>query len=339
MNVIKSSIYYNSSTGKISLPNMTPHSCKICDNADYYCATCKDCALHQKCRVGVQKLTNQRGVPPYHWPTNFCLKCDKNYYDFRRIEIPWCNICYLCHDCHSKIPCEYKKQYCEECKFDTIHCVGCDICLKHQCHGNGMEGFDDCGAYFGINLMQEDRERYKYPVQYEDRCSKCLTFIDGRKSTVDKENDDLGWSYWIDDTLWVCKACTNVECGRCFHTSRHICSLCIKMGLYCWDFEWDRILTERMDGFNNVGAICAICYKIGGRYNKSLHSPNICEECSDTGTPFDVKRIPIIRNKIPHIAALVPLNIFPEIIKYCIFEYYYEERHYLIGELDDVIEN
>ena len=347
MEVIKSSIYYNKHTGDISLPNINHYNnimCSICKNNDYMCIHCRVCSLHDLCDNGLAQLTIQK----QQWPTNYCRICEKNYYGYNtttKTTEEWCNACFICNDCHKESKCtdKYKMINCDECYSETYHCKFCKICLKHECHG--VNSWTVCGQYSGFMKVSNRRQNYSN-ICYMDRCSKCIRFIDNNKFDNIDSNHYTD-AYYVINSLWMCYICSHFECGLCFYISNSVCSMCEKSSNRGYDHMDDRVC---VDGIFGGGNICGICDEImyakdyphnqrpserGGHHGKpSWFLPAICSKCApnDTYTLADIKRI---RSRFPHINALplIKQTFLPE-IAYVIFEYYYEERHYLNGELD-----
>ncbi len=335
MDIIKSSIYYNTITGKITLPNLSKIWCSKCDNDDYMCLLCKKCKLHNICSSGVKKFMKQ-GIDNGRF-TNTCIGCNVYSYSYwdEDVSCDVCCICYICNGCHSDIPCKTNKKYCVECDAETIYCVGCEICLKHECHtckqGSQYIPF--------INIESSDKNDYS-KIYYTDRCNKCITFIEPAKES--NWYVECSLLEYLKSTLWICRLCVHVECGLCFNQRAQLCSLCLKKGDSYFNFEdfdggYFKYNTENKNYYKR-GETCGICGVIViSHIRDDLHHPYLCIDCkgdSFNRSNFDIKRIPKLRNKLPHVSALVPLSVFPDIIKYTIFEYYYEERHYLTGELD-----
>ena len=349
MEAIKSSLYYDKQTGVITLPNINRHdniTCSICKNNDYICIYCRRCSLHDPCGSGVEQLTIQK--THQIWPNSYCRKCDKNYYNFySRPNEPWCNVCYICNDCHPDITCGKKVSHCTKCEFNTYHCPTCNICLKHECHGT--YSWNGCGVQTGFLTLDEDCDRGYSNICYMDRCSKCVRFLDRCKygEGYDEDGSYATNKKFIVDSLWICRICAHIECGMCFYVNGAICSMCEKSSNRSYDHMDDVVC---IDNHYASGNICGICDEImyakdyphnqrpserGSRRGKpSWFLPAICSNCApnDTYTPTDIKRI---RSHFPHINALkIILRAFISEIAYVIFEYYYEERHYLNGELD-----
>ena len=360
MEVIKSSIYYNKQTDILTLPNVLTFdsvNCSICNNNDHKCLMCKRCSLHDVCHNGIDRAMVKK---QNQWPAYYCRKCEKNYYDNRiGIEDQWCRECFICNECHPIEKCERMVKWCVECKLDTYHCRFCDICLKHKCHG--VVAWNGCGC-FGIMEVIELTDDFDYSnIFYMDRCGKCLLSVDAHKYGENKLFE-LSKKQFLSNTLWQCRICNHIECGLCYNTNATLCSLCYKSETRNYGHDDDKVIlapdiisnyintgihdykntTSGMRG-NVCGNICGICdaylYDTDKYYKKSWFNPVICEKCAPNGE-MPLSNIKKIRAKLPHVDALqYILQMFIPDIAYVIFEYYYEERHYLVGELESLNES
>ena len=331
--------------------------CAICKNNDYKCLMCKRCSLHDECSKGIGtaliKKQNQ-------WPAFYCRVCQKNYYDNRINEKKeeWCHECFVCNECHPSDPCERMIKWCSECELDTYHCRFCDICLKHKCHG--VVAWNGCGS-IGIFEIVIPSEGIEYTnIAYMDRCGKCLLAVDIHKY-AENELLKLPKKDFLLNTLWQCRICSHFECGLCYNVNATLCSLCYKSGTRSYYHDNNVVLLapyiisnyihtgisnnqntpSGMRGSSN-GNICGICdaylYDTDRYVKYEWSNPVICDNCAPNGKMLlsDIKKI---RAKLPHIDALQHImNIFIPEIANIIFEYYYEERHYLMGELEPLSE-
>ena len=323
------SIYYDKTTKVISLPNIYGYQCKKCDNSEYLCLLCNKCKLHDWCWEGRYKFMVDVNGQYCHSYDKYCAVCCKTNH-FTNL---FCSVCYVCDNCHAD-KCEYMRRFCKECNLTTIHCTGCNNCLLHSCHVCSAA----TGVKYGhfINIEPINMEDYS-PAYYKDRCSTCIRFVAPANIIY---NPEIPIIDYLKSTLWICRICVSVECGMCFNQRNEVCSLCAADTSRYFNTEdfSDCYFSTVSHGYKK-GEVCAMCGTVEiGANRDELWYPYYCKICLGTAAnsyEFDITRIPKLRSNIPHIAALLPLSRFPDIIKYCIFEYYYIPRHYYTGELED----
>ena len=296
MNIIKSSIYYDKSTGVISLPNISKLQCVKCESNDYLCLLCNKCKLHETCWQGRHRfMVNENGQRAV--PYEYCSVCHKTKCDYTNSDThKFCSICYVCNKCHGANKCEFIRRFCATCNSNTIHCVGCDVCLKHYCHDckNGRN------VMYGHHIILEPDHFEDYStVFYKDRCSTCIRFVDPVNVN---DMPEMPMIEHLKSTLWICRICIGVECGICFNQTEEVCSLCAADHMRYFNVEdFSYCCFGTIDPTNGKisykrGRVCTMCGIVEiGKFNEEIWLPHYCKACLGDAADsykFDVSRIP-----------------------------------------------